>query len=200
MTSLIVPLIGTVLDPLMPIAAVAALVFLMASLAALQQRRAAASLVRFALFCAFGWVSLSNVPRGPDRSESSAIGDCRSVYSTETAYASANNGAFGLPSCLATPSSCGWPSEMTVLFLGPELASLQPKGGYSRSFVPGPPGNGKPDRGIATFVYVAVPVKRGGKTVRGFAIDQTGLLCFTDDGSIPLIVDAALSSKCSHVQ
>lgn len=199
MTSLVVPIVATVLNPLMPLAAVAALVFLIAAIYALAKGRILAGLVRFLLFCGFGWLTIVSAPIVPPRYESGAIGDCRAVSSSEVAYSSSNNGSFGSLSCLGTPTGCGWPSGTTP-FLDSQLASLQPKQGYARSFVSGPTGSGKPDRGIASFVYVATPVTVGNFTNRGFAVDHTGLICFTTDGSVPPIVNGALSPTCTPLK
>jgi len=131
--------------------------------------------------------------------EASALGDSRAVGSSQVAYSSSNGGYFGQLSCLAAPPSCGWLAGTTP-FIDPQLGSLKPKQGYVRSFVAGAKGNGKPDPGILTFVYAAAPVKVGETGNRGFAIDHTGLICFTTDGSIPPIVNGALAPNCTPVR
>src|SRR5207244_3512128 len=134
-----------------------------------------------------------------------ALADVRTVYAAETAYASSNDGAFGRLRCLASPTSCGFTAG-SVTYLDAELAALGTTRRDWRAFIAGPVGNGKPDPGIKAFVYVATPVDRemfdegwffGYPRRRyrpfGYAVDHTGLLCFTTDGSAPPIVDGALA-------
>jgi hypothetical protein len=127
--------------------------------------------------------------------EASAIGDSRSVLSSQVAYAASNGGAYGTMACLGAPTRCGFAADTTP-FLDSNIASLQVKQGYVRSFIAGSPAGGKPDPGISSFVYVATPVRVGETGNRGFAIDSSGLLCFTTDGSIPPIVKDQLSPDC----
>ncbi len=68
--------------------------------------------------------------------ESAAMGDSRSVGSAEHAYASSNGMAYGVISCLGTPSSCGFFASTTP-FVDTAIAGLGAKSGYNRSFVPG---------------------------------------------------------------
>lgn len=131
--------------------------------------------------------------------ESGAIGDARSVGSAQVAYSSSNGGYFGQLSCLGAPTSCGWPTGTTP-FLDADITSLKPKQGYARSFLAGRAGKGKPDPGIETFVYAATPVRPGETGCRGFAIDHTGLICFTIDGTIPPVEKGALAPSCSPLK
>jgi hypothetical protein len=131
--------------------------------------------------------------------EAGGVGDTRAVGSSEVAYSSSNGGFFGHLTCLSTPTSCGWAAGTTP-FLDAQLASLRTKQGYVRSFVAGKPGQGKPDPGIETFVYVATPAKVGQTGNRGFAIDHTGLICFTTAGAPPPIVNRALDPDCTPLK
>jgi hypothetical protein len=131
--------------------------------------------------------------RGPHsgRSESAVIGDIRSVISAQAAYEAANGGFFDARlSCLKNPSACipRYP-ENSPRFLDGGLAALEPKNGYDRSFVPGPPVEGDPaitsPSSTASYAYVAVPTEPGYSGVRGFCGDSSGVLCFTTDGRAP---------------
>jgi hypothetical protein len=56
---------------------------------------------------------------------------------------------------------------------------------------------GSPDTsGLATFVYAAIPAEPGKGGNRGFAVDQSGLVCFTTDGTVPKMKDGALDPGC----
>jgi hypothetical protein len=141
--------------------------------------------------------ALPDPPRSVTSSnEAGAVGDCRAVITAEVAYASVNDGAFGSLTCLAEPTRCGF-ERGTTGFIEQSIGSLRIKQGYARSFVTGARGSGKPDAGLKSFVYIATPVTAGKTGHRGFAVDSTGLLCFTTDGSVPPIVDAALAPTCS---
>jgi hypothetical protein len=127
----------------------------------------------------------------PARSESTVIGDIRTVISAQAAYQARNGGyADGALGCLARPGSCipGYGGDQTT-FLDEQLASLVEKKGYRRSFHPGP----RPDQippsssptSLTTWAYTAVPVDPGYTGVRGFCGDSNGDLCFTPDGTAP---------------
>ena len=117
-------------------------------------------------------------------SESAAIGDIRTVISAEAAYHAANGGFYGPLDCLAAPfqANCipNYPTNAPI-FLDSQLASLNPKQGYSRAFQPGPPTGLRLD--IPCYVYHAIPIIIGQSGVRAFAADCSGTLCFTSDGS-----------------
>ena len=132
--------------------------------------------------------------------EAGGVGDSRAVGSSEVAYSSSNGGFFGQMSCLATPTSCGW-APGTTPFLDAQLGALTTKQGYARSFLPGNVGNGSPDTGIMTFVYAATPAAVAQTGNRGFAIDHTGLICFTTTGAVPgLVAPAALDITCTPLK
>jgi prepilin-type N-terminal cleavage/methylation domain-containing protein len=132
--------------------------------------------------------------------EAGGVGDSRSVGSSEVAYSSSNGGFFGQISCLAAPTSCNW-APGTTPFLDAQLGSLATKQGYVRSFLPGNLGNGSPDSGIMTFVYAATPAALAQTGNRGFAIDHSGLICFTTTGAVPpLTAPAGLDQTCTPLK
>jgi prepilin-type N-terminal cleavage/methylation domain-containing protein len=116
--------------------------------------------------------------------ESGGEAECRTVSSAEVTYQNGNAG-FGFPSCLATPTGCGWPAG-TTSFLDSQIGNLLPKGGYTRSFAPGTIFTGTFDaQSFDTFLYVATPTVPNQSGTRGFGSDQSGLICFTTDGTAP---------------
>ncbi|MGE0456200.1 MAG: prepilin-type N-terminal cleavage/methylation domain-containing protein [Vicinamibacteria bacterium] len=128
--------------------------------------------------------------------ESGAIGDSRSVSSSEVAYSSSNGGVFGQLTCLSVPTDCGFAAGTTA-FIDPQIASQAPKQGYARSFIAGTAVAGTPDTdGVATFVYAATPVTVAQTGNRGFAVDHSGLICFTTDGTVPPNANASLDPAC----
>lgn len=132
--------------------------------------------------------------------ESGAIGDSRSVSSSEVAYSSSNGGVFGKLECLAGPTNCGFATGTTA-FIDSQIGGQLPKQGYSRSFLEGVSLAGTPDTdGVATFVYTAIPVTTAQTGNRGFAVDHSGLICFTTDGSVPSISNSALDPTCTPLK
>jgi hypothetical protein len=65
--------------------------------------------------------------------EASAIGSVRAMSSAQAAWTASHNGAYGLPSCLGSPQSCGETAAQP--YLPPDLASLGEKSGYTFGFV-----------------------------------------------------------------
>ena len=123
--------------------------------------------------------------------ESATIGDIRSVVSAQAAYHSANGGWYEANFvCLHTPfAGCipNYPSTSPT-FLDSQLASLQAKSGYDRTFQGGAtPGNINTNlnslTSVTSYVYWATPTSPGQTGVRGFAGDSSGALCFSTDGS-----------------
>lgn len=132
--------------------------------------------------------------------ESGAMGDSRAFGSAEHAYASSNGMAYGRISCLGTPSSCGFHSTTTP-FIDPVIASLAPKSGYNRSFVPGTSMAGSMDTSsVDSYMYIATPTNQNQTGSKGFAIDASGLICFTTDGSAPPASGSTLDATCSPVR
>jgi type II secretory pathway pseudopilin PulG len=132
--------------------------------------------------------------------ESAAIGDIRTIVSAQAAYQSASGGYYGTPECLANPAPC-IPNYQGPTFLDAQLASLQPKSGYQRSFHPGPAAQGDQGlSGLMGYAYTAVPVAKGQTGVRGFCGDASGVVCFTPDGSTPEVVDGACGPSCTPLR
>lgn len=135
--------------------------------------------------------------------EAQAIGDTRSIISAEMTYASANAGFYDTLDCLATPASCipNYPSDAPS-FIGPELTPSV-KGGYTRTFHPGPPADVEPSQrsrlspsSVNSFAYVAVPIGQGTTGVRAFCGDSTGRICYTSDGSAPEVTGGKCAETC----
>jgi prepilin-type N-terminal cleavage/methylation domain-containing protein len=131
--------------------------------------------------------------------EAGAIGDSRAVTSGEASYAAANNGAYGTLTCLNNPQGCGFAAS-TVSFIDSQLASLQVKQGYARSFVAGTAGGGSPDPGLGAYVYLATPAVAGQTGGRGFAVDASARICFTTDGSAPPLAGPGLDQSCQPLR
>ena len=121
--------------------------------------------------------------------EAAAIGDIRTVGSASTSYYVANGGFYDSDlTCLSNPVAClpGYPTNAPT-FLDSQLASLLPKGGYSRSYEGGqpptvPPSNSSPSS-VTSYVYWATPASGAQTGVRGFATDSSGIICYNADGS-----------------
>src|SRR5881409_1528216 len=65
--------------------------------------------------------------------EAAVVGDVRTVISAEVAFHSANDGFYGVLTCLSTPSDANCiPSYAGPTFLDPSMAALTPKAGYGR--------------------------------------------------------------------
>jgi prepilin-type N-terminal cleavage/methylation domain-containing protein len=132
--------------------------------------------------------------------EAATIGDIRTVISAQAAYHSTNGGWYeGNMSCLLVPAAGCLPSYPTnsPTFLDSQLASLQSKSGYDRTFAGGTtPGALNPMTSSATsvtsYVYWATPTSPGQTGVRGFAGDSSGALCFSSDGASAATVGTIL--------
>src|SRR5512145_2491024 len=121
--------------------------------------------------------------------EAAAIGDIRTVISSQQTYNSANAGWFaGQMDCLSDPfqAVCFNPPYIagSPIFLDAALTQnngVIAKQGYSRNFVPAPPPAPLPGNAGATstgeYVYSASPSRVGSTGVRGFAGDFTGVIC-----------------------
>jgi len=155
----------------------------------------AAPLVAIALLSCFFW------SRRPAY-ELRAIGDVRAMISAQAAYQAANRGFHDGPGCLAQPARCipGYAVDGPT-FLDPGLASLQMERRYVRGFHPGPPADPvdiRRSRASATslqaYAYTAIPLEPDDLARRGFCGDSTGVVCFTSDGSAPIVQDG----RCAH--
>ncbi len=128
--------------------------------------------------------------------EAATIGDIRTVISGQAAYQSANGGWYeGNISCLAINGPGCIPSYPTnaPTFLDTNIAGLNAKSGYQRSFESGPaPVLSAAAAALCSptsasgYAYLASPVNQGQTGVRGFGGDSSGILCFMPDGSAPL--------------
>jgi len=126
--------------------------------------------------------------------EAATVADIRTVLSSQAAYHSANGAWYdGNISCLCNPfTSCipGYPTSAPT-FLDSQIASLQPKNGYARSFRPGAALPGGAFSAVisptstSSYVYDATPISQGQTGVRGFGGDHSGLVCFNTTGARP---------------
>ena len=134
--------------------------------------------------------------------ESAAIGDIRSVVSAQSAYQSANLGAYGILTCLSTPSGCiGMYATTAPTFLDTNVANVaMTKGGYNRTFFPGPLTVGNTNTGaIDLFCYAASPSVLNQTGVRGFGGDSSGRICF-DGAGANLCTAPSLPGGCNVIQ
>jgi len=131
--------------------------------------------------------------------ESAAIGDIRTVISSQAAYHSASGGRYGRAICLLDPTAAGcipnYPSNGPT-FLDSAMSALLPKAGYARfldetAVMPG---------GLSCYVYHATPLNVGQTGVRGFAGDCSGVICFTPNGTTVATAGGSLVPGCSVIQ
>jgi len=116
--------------------------------------------------------------------EAGAVGDSRTISSSQVAYETSNRpGGYGsVLTHLSNPSGNGAPAS-TTSFLDPQIgaAGIVLKQGYNRSFlagsVAGATGGWTP--GVTTYAYQSEPATLGSTGTRMFAIDHTGLICFS---------------------
>ena len=133
--------------------------------------------------------------------EAATIGDIRTVVSALAAYNSSNGGFYDANlSCLVAPGTgaCIPSYPLTAPnFLDSQLASIQPKSGYSRSYETDPgilPGPSSSPTSANAYVYHATPVVEAQSGVRGFAADASGTLCSTPSGvQIPVTVAPSIN-------
>jgi hypothetical protein len=125
----------------------------------------------------------------PDRTESIAIGTLRAVVSGEKAYASANNGYFDTPACLAAPSCVPGTDRRVQPFLAPGVATGSERRGYQVQFHPGPKAERESARQSPTamtrFAVVAVPTDPITSRRRAFCADDRGTIYVTAGGTRP---------------
>jgi prepilin-type N-terminal cleavage/methylation domain-containing protein len=138
--------------------------------------------------------------------ESATIGDIRTVISAEAAYQSANGGWYeGVFVCLNAPFAGCIPSYPTnsPTFIDSQIASLQSKSGYDRSFTGGSAPTSINARisspgSVTSYVYWATPTSPGQTGVRGFAGDSSGILCFSTDGDLA-VTTGSIGLDTNHV-
>jgi type II secretory pathway pseudopilin PulG len=133
--------------------------------------------------------------------EASALGDIRSMVTAEMSYAASNGGNYDTPECLAAPGSC-IPGYTGPAVIDPS-STVSLKNGYRRTFHPGAtaPSDAKiSPSSMMTFTITAVPVTPMRTGIRGFCADQTGVICYTMDGSDAALPTGGCAPSCSIVQ
>jgi prepilin-type N-terminal cleavage/methylation domain-containing protein len=133
--------------------------------------------------------------------EASAVASLRTLTSAFISYATAY--ANGFPpdlNALQNPTPPAQPDCAHAGLVDNTLAGLNggttttfSKSGYSFTYTGGnplpvaPAGQGCSGPGFGTAKIIAVPIGIGGTGQRGFLIDQTGILHYTTDGSVPTL-------------
>lgn len=134
--------------------------------------------------------------------EAAAVGDIRTVLSSEAAYQSSNGGYYDTLSCLVTPSGGCVPSYPTdgPTFLDNNIGATNAKQGYNRYFTPGAAPAPLPTTvsptSLMTYVYGGTPTQGSQTGVRGFAGDHSGRICQTATGTDPATGIATLPATC----
>ena len=129
--------------------------------------------------------------------EAVAVGDIRTIISSEYAFQSTSSGGFGPLRCLSRPVECV-PAYKGPIFLDPALTDATEKNGYRRQFQPGPSASadGKPSPLLKAFAYTAVPLVPGESGQRSFCGDSTGRICALMDGSTPEVKAGECAASC----
>ena len=122
--------------------------------------------------------------------EAAVVGDSRSLSSSQAAYSTSNQGPYATTLlCLSNPPSCGFAG--VTAFIDPQIAGPAgfggSKQGYDRVYTPGPaappPPHG-PDLGVNSFSYSAAPSTLNVTGTRYFAVDASGMICFSTAGPV----------------
>jgi type IV pilus assembly protein PilA len=133
--------------------------------------------------------------------ESATVGDIRTVISAEASYHSANEGHYGVMTCLSTPSNAAciaaYPATAPT-FLDPLITALpNTKTGYVRTAnytaSTGPEAGDTDD-----YCYQAMPSSVNRTGVRSFGGDSSGALGGTQ-GSVACCVGGALVAACPGI-
>jgi type II secretory pathway pseudopilin PulG len=136
--------------------------------------------------------------------ESAVIGDTRTVITAQATYAAANANMYDSDlSCLAEPSRCipGY-APSAPAFLEPDLARQRYlKQGYRRSFsglcsgssgecqLVDECGNEISSKTSAdTYTFVGAPERPGKTGIRAFCADDTGVICYEENGNATNLV------------
>ena len=136
---------------------------------------------------------------GWGRRENAALGHLRTLVSAQAAYASANGLLYGTPECLVKPTGPGcipdYPTGAPV-FVDASCVEAR-RGGFVYMFHPGPRPSAEKIRAanagagsLERFAYVAVPAVPGRSATRAFCTDESGAIRVSNDGTMPVIVDA----------
>ena len=130
--------------------------------------------------------------------EAQAIGDTRTVISSEAAYHSASGGYYGTLTCLLDPAGAGCiPSYPATApnFLDSQIAAApNSKAGYLRDFSFPPP----LPQGLACYLYASQPAAPSQSGVRYFGGDCSGRICF--DLAVPFPPTGFLLGSCNVIQ
>jgi len=157
--------------------------------------------VSFLLIPVMGIISAIAIPSllraRTSANDAAALGDLRAFISAEAAYQSASGGVYGTPGCLAKPAGCIL-NYQGPTFVDEQLASLAPKSGYRRTFIPGP----NRGQGLESYAFVLEPALRNQSGIRAFCGDASGVICATADGSAPSVADGAcdLGGACQPLR
>jgi type IV pilus assembly protein PilA len=132
--------------------------------------------------------------------EAAAVGDTRTIISSEAAYHSASSGYYGTLTCLSTPSSClpayGGPSFIDGVIGAPGIVLKQ---GYQRSWTQTPDAGGPPGS-VESYCYQSRPIQVGKTGVRGFGGDASGSLVESNAGAACCTSTGTLSGSCSAIK
>jgi hypothetical protein len=119
-----------------------------------------------------------------EANEAGALGTVRVMASGQIAYSVGNGGAYGNIGCLESPSPCV-PKDPGVPYVTPGTTRGE-RAGYLFEFHPGPDAPSAagrpPGSALASFAYVAKPVRPGTTGVRTFCVDATFNVCTVPDG------------------
>jgi hypothetical protein len=119
-----------------------------------------------------------------EANEAGAIGTVRAMASGQIAYSVNNANAYGSISCLESPSPCV-PKDRGVPYVTPGTTSGE-RAGYVFEFHPGPDApaaEGRPaGSALASFAFVARPMRPGTTGIRTFCVDATFNVCTVPDG------------------
>jgi type IV pilus assembly protein PilA len=132
--------------------------------------------------------------------EASAIGDTRTVISSEAAYHSASSGYYGTLTCLSTPSGClpgyNGPSFLDSVIGAPGIVLKQ---GYQRSWTQTPDAGG-PTGSLESYCYQSLPIQTGKTGVRGFGGDSSGSVVESNAGAACCTSTGTISPSCAAIK
>jgi type IV pilus assembly protein PilA len=132
--------------------------------------------------------------------EAATIGDIRTVVSAEAAYHGANEGEYGVMSCLSTPSDAtcipGY-SSTAPTFLDVNLGTVpMTKSGYTR--VANYFGPGREAGDFNSYCYQGRPVTLNRTGTRSFAGDSSGVIGGTN-GSLDCCLAGSIVAGCPAI-
>jgi hypothetical protein len=141
------------------------------------------------------WVVVFPPGHSDLRVHGNAIYHVRTMISAQDAYAYSNGGFYDTPRCLESPADCipGYPEDAPI-FITPEVVGTEDA--YRRSFHSGPPAEAEGElRGrtspssLRSYAFVVAPTIPGETADRAYCADSTGVIRFSEDGSMPEIQD-----------